>query len=497
MKKRKASLILLLLLMLSMTSVLTACQSGDDSENKTTASEDKPVSLVLTLPTFSTVPQDVAKVQEAMNEISRKEIGAEVQLQIIDSAAYNQQMILMLASGENLDIMSGLFTYNSAYQKGQLTELDDLLEQHGKGIIDALGEEYINATRINGVLYGLPNLRDFASGYGSFSMRKDILDKYKIDTATIKTAQDVENVFKVVHENEPELTVVAPSSDSFLTQYRNFDGLNDDFGVLLNYGEKLEVVNLFKSDDYKNYLQMVRRWYQNGYISKDVTTTSEAVTTRVKAGSLFSYNTTRKPGSEQQESNMTGTPMFLVQTLDSFMPGSSVAAMPWTIPINSKNPEKAMEYLNLLYTNPDMMNLLAYGIEGDHYVGKADGTIGFPEGVDSKNSGYNLNMTWLLPNEFITKVWEGNELSVWEDTRKFNENAKKSAALGFTFDNAKVATEISAVQNVYDEYRKVLENGVVDPDQYLPEMNAKLDAAGIDVIIKEKQRQLDEWAAKK
>lgn len=194
---------------------------------------------------------------------------------------------------------------------------------------------------------------------------------------------------------------------------------------------------------------------------------------------------------------MTGTPMVLVQTLDSFMPGSSVAAMPWTIPINSKDPEKTMEYLNLLYTNPDMMNLLAYGIEGDHYVEKADGTIGFPEGLDSKNSGYNLNMTWLLPNEFITKVWEGNELSVWKDTRKFNENAKKSAALGFTFDNAKVATEITAVQNVYDEYRKVLENGVVDPDKYLPEMNAKLDAAGIDVIIQEKQRQLDEWAAKK
>ncbi|ASA19761.1 ABC transporter substrate-binding protein [Paenibacillus donghaensis] len=497
MKKRKASLILLLSLVLSMTSVLTACQSGDDSGNKATASKDKPVSLVLTLPTFSTVPKDIAKVQEAMNEISRKEIGVEVQLQIIDSAAYNQQMILMLASGENLDIMSGLFTYSSAYQKGQLTELDDLLQQHGKGIIDTLGEEYINAIRINGVLYGLPNLRDFASGYGSFSMRKDILDKYKIDPATIKTAEDVENVFKVVHEKEPELTVVAPSSDSFLLQFRTFDGLGNDFGVLLNYGEKLEVVNLFKSDDYKNYLQMVRRWYQNGYISKDVTTTSEAVTPRVKAGSLFSYNTTWKPGSEQQESNMTGTPMVLVQTLDSFMPGSSVAAMPWTIPINSKHPEKTMEYLNLLYTNPDMMNLLAYGIEGDHYVGKEDGTIGFAEGVDSKNSGYNLNMTWLLPNEFITKVWEGNELSVWEDTRKFNDDAKKSAALGFTFDNAKVATEITAVQNVYDEYKKVLENGVVDPDKYLPEMNAKLDAAGIDVIIQEKQRQLDEWAAKK
>ncbi|WNS44115.1 ABC transporter substrate-binding protein [Paenibacillus sp. MMS20-IR301] len=497
MSRTKLPLIAVLCLVIIMAGVLSACQQKENGGNAAEGAGQETVSLVMTMPTFSTIPKEITKVQEAMNEISRKEIGVEVELQIIDSAAYNQQMILMLASGEKLDIMSGLFTYSSAYQKGQLTELDGLLEEHGQGIIKALGEEYINATRINGVLYGLPNLRDFASGYGAFSMRKDILDKYKIDIATIKTIEDVGNVFKIVHENEPNLTTVAPSAESFLNQYRNFDGLGNDFGVLLNYGEKLEVVNLFKSEDYKNYLKLVRGWYQNGYISKDVTTTTEAVTPRVKAGSLFAYNTTWKPGIEQQESNMAGTPMFIVQTLDSFMPGSSVSSMPWTIPINSEHPDKAMEYLNLLYTNEDMMNLLAYGIEGDHYVDKTGGTIGFPDGIDSKNSGYNLNMTWLLPNEFITKVWEGNQPSIWEDTRKFNETAKKSAALGFTFDNAKVATEITSVQNVYDEYRKVLENGVVDPDEYLPEMNAKLDAAGIDVIIEEKQRQLDEWASKK
>ncbi len=40
-----------------------------------------------------------------------------------------------------------------------------------------------------------------------------------------------------------------------------------------------------------------------------------------------------------------------------------------------------------------------------------------------------------------------------------------------------------------------LENGLLDPETAIPEMNKKLYEAGLQKIMDEKQAQLDAWAA--
>ena len=39
----------------------------------------------------------------------------------------------------------------------------------------------------------------------------------------------------------------------------------------------------------------------------------------------------------------------------------------WGIPTTSKNPDAAMKFLNLMFSNADINNLLAWGVEGVHY----------------------------------------------------------------------------------------------------------------------------------
>ena len=85
----------------------------------------------------------------------------------------------------------------------------------------------------------------------------------------------------------------------------------------------------------------------------------------------------------------------------------------WTIPENSAYPEKAMQFLNLLYSDPDIINLLAYGIEGEDYVVHDDGRISYPDGVDATNVGYSCaNMLWSFGYEFNAHVWETNDADV-------------------------------------------------------------------------------------
>lgn len=217
----------------------------------------------------------------------------------------------------------------------------------------------------------------------------------------------------------------------------------------------------------------------------------------MKAGTLISYTTGGKPGIKAQETNLCGRDMTIFQTMDNYVSSTSVASFPWAIPITAANPEAAMKYLNELYTNADLANILAWGIEGEHYKVGEDGLADFADGVDASTSGWNHSMGWLMPNQFLTHIWVGNSATLWDEMKEFNNSAVVSAASGFTFDTTNVANEVTAVQNVYNEYQTSVEYGFVEPEAGIAEMNEKMMSAGLQKIIDEKQTQLDEWAATK
>ncbi|MNO02822.1 hypothetical protein D3C81_2233440 [compost metagenome] len=65
------------------------------------------------------------------------------------------------------------------------------------------------------------------------------------------------------------------------------------------------------------------------------------------------------------------------------------------------------------------------------------------------------------------------------------------------FDNSKVKTEVANVGNVMLQYGIPLEYGSVkDVDKGLATLQKQVKAAGIDKIIAEVQRQIDEFLAK-
>ena len=68
-------------------------------------------------------------------------------------------------------------------------------------------------------------------------------------------------VFKIVHENEPDMTVIAPTTVGYSPmQYCvEWDKLGDYFGVLEDHGQTTTVTNLFESDAYRNYLDVMHK----------------------------------------------------------------------------------------------------------------------------------------------------------------------------------------------------------------------------------------------
>ena len=297
--------------------------SASGSEASGSGDSSEPAHLVMTFRATGVVPgeEDVHRVEDALNEILREKINAEIELVIIQSSSYAQQMTLMLSGSEQVDIMGA----NSAIvptvvSAEQVRDLAPLLEEYGQGITELLGEDLMSCGEFNGVQYFIPIQADSALGMGYYVMRKDIVDKYNIDVSAIKTYDDLTEVFQMVHENEPNLTIVDPGSagQSFMQYNCAWDKLGDYFGVLDNCGQDdLTVVNLFETENYINFVNVMREWYQSGFISADVTNSTESGAAKMRAGTLFCYASSNKPGINAQEQQNSGCEVVGAQVLDT------------------------------------------------------------------------------------------------------------------------------------------------------------------------------------
>lgn len=511
MEKKLMAAILCVLLTLGIVGCgKTATQENDSGSERTQGSNagetegdsdsrSDIVDITMAYIILNTSASDMDMVEAAVNEISEKEIGVHVNIEAISIGDYTTQVNLMLASAsEPLDIIQALTSNFSAwYSSGGIVPFDDELQTYGQGIIKAVGEDYLKAGQIDGRQYGITTNRDLATDYG-FAFRTDLIEQYNIDVSSIKTLDDIETILRQVTEADPSITPLTSNTEGALWfnvigRY-GVDPLGDYLGVLADMTDSNMVVeNLFESEKYKDFVMRMREWYENGYIQTDASTSSEVGAPLLRSGKAFGEIVTGKPGLTTQIQTETGYPMTFVAVADADTCTTTVQTLQYAIAQNSEHVDKAVQFLNLLYTNEDVANLLAWGIEGKHYVVTDDGHITFPEGVDANNSGYNLNQGWLVGNQFITHVWEGDDIDIWQQLDDFNKNATVSNAMGFSFDTQNVKTEYAACSAVLEQYRVGLECGAMDPESTLKDFNDALYSAGLQKIIDEKQKQLDAW----
>ncbi|QAY65789.1 ABC transporter substrate-binding protein [Paenibacillus protaetiae] len=497
---KKKSLAVSSAVLLSIALTLSACGGNNNGSGSTNAGSNSSANAKideLTIAFPSTSPKDLNRVEDAINQITENKIHAKINLMPISGGEWVQQTNLMLTSNEKLDLMfvSGAL-YNSMVAKDQLIPLDDLLNQYGSGIQTAVGEDYLNAAKVNSKIYAVPTVRDMASDYG-LTMRKDLVDKYNIDASKIKSLDDMDQVLQTVKDGEGFAPLI-PSSpgQTYLDNYLFYDRLGDGIGVLPDYDNGLKVVDLYETPEYKELVTKLRGWYQKGYIMKDSATSKTTPWELMKSNKGFAYFAPMKPGFAEQESQAAGTQLTTVELLPAVAMTSTVTGAMWGVPVNTKLEDKAVQFLNLMYSDKDIVNLLDWGIEGTHYVKSdgADNVIDYPSGVDSSTTGYNMPLGWMFGNQFLSYVMKGTDPDIWNKMSSFNNSAKHSKALGFGFDPTPVKTEYAAVTNVITQYKLPLETGSVDPAKVLPDFIAKLKSAGIDKIIAEKQKQLDAWA---
>ena len=502
MKKRILAAMLTMSMVMSMTACGNSEEGGSKDSAKNSGNGDEPYTVTMVL-NGSTQP-DEERIEQKINEILEPELNANLDIVVLPWASASQQLQLMLSGDEKIDVFYTQATNAVQYMNaGQIVDMSELIDKYGTNIKQIYGEDIAKINQIDGFVYGVPNQIERGSIPAVF-MRKDLVEKYNIDTAQIKEPKDLENVFATVKAGEPDMTMLYSINDGDTPVTRLFrgDNLSDNnyLGVLMDQTNSTKLENFFATDWFNDTTTMLYNWYQKGYISQDAGTNTENWRTVCKAGNLFSLFFSYHPGTPVEFESSTGYDFEIVPFYNEpIINSSSYNGVTFSIAQNSENPEKTMEVLDYIYGSSEIMNLLNWGEQDkDYVIEDADnGIINFPEGITSDNAGYNLNLGWELPNQFIAYKWTGSDPQLWEKMEEFNGSAKSSKAVGFLFDSSNYSSEIAALSNIVKQYSGALYSGSGDPDELIPELLEALDDAGINEVIQAKQEQLDAFLAAK
>ncbi len=456
--------------------------------------------------TMNNLPSEegLETVQEAVNEITRDKIGVEVTLKPIALGDYSQSVSLSLQGGEKIDIFQTIYNFANCVSNGMLLNLNDLIDEYGAETKELIGEDWLKTCTMNGELYSIPVYKA-AAAHGYFVCRQDIVDELGIDFSEVATSEDLTDIFAQVHEAYPEMTVLAPYAQGKLGEHLTWSGIDylsdsDDraFGVLFDE-DGSTVQNLYASDLFRERCELVRDWYEAGYVMKDAATTTSTISEMFASGNCFGTFTAHPYPAEELGNYLTplyGCDMMAVPLGTPYITTSTINLVNWGIASNTKVPEAAMKFLNLIYTDPDVVNLIIYGIEGRDYVLDEDGFVSYPEGADSATVPYTAMMSsGIFGNGFIMHLAQGTTKEMNDLMLEENNTAPASPVLGFSFNTDKVSVQYTAVNNVASQYLPGLLCGSVDPETELPNFLQALDDAGCQDIINEKQAQLDAWLA--
>ncbi|MGG1555772.1 ABC transporter substrate-binding protein [Paenibacillus ferrarius] len=502
-------------LTLSASLMLSACSSNSAStststpaasSNATAAASAQPAAPKLdpyTIKMF--VPGVPQKDQELVNaEISKylkDKINVTLDMQVIDWGSWADKMNLKYASNEVFDITwtTSWDNWVGKIQNKSILPLDDLIAKYGQDAVKVVNPKVMNGIKYNGVTYGMPTNKEFAANKG-FLVRKDLVDKYKFDLSTVKKPEDMEPFFEVIKKNEPGMIPFLSSKGNALfiaLQDGMFYGASSsatNLGALDRTTKDLKLVDIYSDPRYMDMLKLANKWYKAGYINKDAATLTDFAGT-YRSGKVFAFPETLKPGKDLEVSQASGQQWVQVEFTKPLITTGSVLGNMLSISRTSKNPERVMMFLNLLYSDKTLLNMIAFGIEGKHFVKKDANTIDFPPGMTAQTSGYSLGAPYMFGNQFNDYLWTNEDPKKWEKYNKFNTDAEEAKGIGFIFNNENVKNEITAYNNALAEFYPGLITGTLDPVEYLPKMVAKLKAAGMDKINAEVQKQLDAWAA--
>lgn len=510
MKKRILAALLSSAMMLS----LTACGGAGEKNKEQKASgesESEITEVIWQYPTtMDANSEGMLAVEDALNEMMEKDIGVHVTFEPVDLMDAQNDAVLKVAAGEQLDIMLSAFTsIGNVVSKGLIQPLDELLDKYGQDILK--NSHTKEMCGYQGETYGVCT-GDVITNEHGYMIKKEYWDKYNLAELTnwteekIYTLDEIGKIFEIVKAGEgenfycdiPWNTTPEPMNNGYI-EYDKLGGSLATGVLMLNRSfEDTTVYDLFETEEYQKYCELRYDWAKKGYIAPDAAVTTEAPETLLAQKNYLGEFYWSMPQDMIMIDESVGCEFVCLDVIPRYGMYNGGSAIQWSVPITSGNPEKAMQALNYIYKNTDAACLIQYGIEGSEY-----------EVVKEENGQKQIKMladnVQSLPYYMPYGIWGNvlqqpdvypNEIGMNQKKQELEDQMPKermSPVFGYSFDQTLVSTEVAAINTVIEQYTPGFNCGTLDPKSALPEFIDALKAAGIDRVIAEQQKQLDAW----
>lgn len=457
--------------------------SGDSSKKDASANDSD--SKTLLMYQIGDKPDNYDELMKIANKRIKDKTGVELNLQYIGWGDYDQKMAVITSSGENYDIALAR-TYVSNAQKGAYADMTELAPKYAKDAYEMLDPAYIKGNLIDGKLYAFP-VNGNIFGEQVITFNKQFLDKYKLDISNVKTYQDLAPLFKAVKAGEPNTVPFAAGKGFKVESNMDYPVTNGMPFAIDLLGDETKIINQYDNKRMQDNLRTMHEYYTAGYIAQDAATSN--TDHPIEGATWFARQETQGPFDYGDTLLTTAAGQPLVSktvTLPIKTTGQAQMAN-FVISSNSKNKEKAMEVLGLINSDPELLNGLVYGEEGKAWEKVGDDRVKLLDGYLPKEH----MAAWNTGNNKILYIPENiTDEQVAERDKKIEE-AAPSPILGFNFNTKSVKSEMTNIANVMNQYIDGLNTGTLDPDKAIPEMNEKLEKAGMKKVQSEMQKQYD------
>lgn len=422
-----------------------------------------------------------------LSEFTYAEIGVRVEIRQGTWGGAAQRFNAMINTGEYFDIMfSDVNTFTHFARLGAFADLTDLVREVSPDLFYSMPEDLWMGVSLDGRIMGVPTYKDSASTDFAF-WDAALVERYGLDIDD-NSWQGWDRNFRKIQAGGSIRHPYYLSRHCVDAIFLGFIGpvpMLPPVGVWYSDGQR-RVVNTLEHPRVVEGYRYMRRWFLDGIINPEANFIDATPPYRpffiAQAWPSVAASFARSAGIEAYLPSKLFGPVFSMGSIQGSIN---------TISVNSRHKREALKLLELVNTNSTFRDMLSFGIEGDHFE-----YVYMPD--DGRRAIRRLRTDWplinfMIGNFFILTPEDVHPAGFWDEVRYLNNTAFTTPMLGFTMDISPVESEVMNTRNTWGRFATDLRTGAVDPDVELPRIITELRRRGLDRIIAEAQRQIDEF----
>lgn len=350
-------------------------------------------------------------------------------------------------------LVRGYDKYYELASQGKLTALDEKLENEAKQLKSYIHSTLFTGAKVDNKTYGIP-VNNAIGEYTYLAFDAELLEKYSVDPNTIRSLEDLQGYLETIKANEPNVVPLKNTMASTDIQFL----ANEGFPALVS---NKTVYDAYKNNKLKNYFSMIARYKALGYLAdanedeKADDKTRYAV--RIEKGTTDEITKRLEGTGYKYDYSLYSVPVATNETaIDNIFCVSKYVV--------SNELTDVMKIITAINTDAQLMNLLTYGVENEHYVLNDDDQVERTDDCD-----YFINPDY-VGNRFITYTVKGENPNKWLDATNQNKEAIVSPSLGFTSSPKKfyytTEIEVDDPNNPDKKITTTVRKEISEPDYY-------------------------------